>query len=161
GAVGGWVVIGVSPADLEVPEAAELRALRPDRRWDFPLLHGDPDVPAVADQIDEGSGSGSVRRRDGRQRRTRGDEGDQEWAGQTLHDLPGTSGSNCGVAAVDEQVAACHEGRGIAREIDGGAGDLLWQTEPTEQMLRPHHLARLVHVLPPPEHASCLDGARR
>src|SRR2546427_657061 len=60
--------------------------------------------------------------------------------------IPGSSESDCGVAAVDEQVATGHEGRGIAREVDGGARDLLGQTEATEQVLRAHHLASLVHV---------------
>src|SRR6266849_8876953 len=137
-------------------------------------------MPAVVDQVDERSRWESLRRRDGRQRCTPGGEGDQERTGQNPHDqpetmpppanstsrlsllnVPGTSRSNCGVAAVDEQVAACHEGRGIAREVDGGAGYLLGQTEATKKGLRPHHLARLVHVLPAPEHASGLDGARR
>src|SRR6266851_8096306 len=75
--------------------------------------------------------------------------------------IPGSSDSDCGVAAVDEQVATGHEGRGIAREVDGGARDLLGQTEATEEVLRAHHLARLVHVLPAPEHASGLDRTRR
>src|SRR5881396_2333188 len=69
--------------------------------------------------------------------------------------------SHGGVAAVDEQVAARHERRGIAGEIDGGARDLLGPTEAIEQVLRSHHLARFVHVLPAAEHASRLDRARR
>src|SRR5712664_4677516 len=75
--------------------------------------------------------------------------------------IPGSSESDCGVAAVDEQVTTGHEGRGIAREVDGSACDLLGLTEATEQVLRAHHLASLVHVLPAPEHASRLDRARR
>src|SRR5207249_2825340 len=69
--------------------------------------------------------------------------------------------SHGGVAAVDEQVAARHERRGVAGQVDGGAGDLDGQAQPAEQVLGAHHLARLVHVLPAAQHPSGLDRARR
>src|SRR6266850_2503530 len=66
-----------------------------------------------------------------------------------------------GVAAVDEQIAAGHERRGVAGQIEGGARDLLGQPEPAQQVLGPHVLSRVVHVLPATEHPPGLDGARR
>src|SRR5882724_9863273 len=42
-----------------------------------------------------------------------------------------------GVAAVDEQIAAGHERRGVAGQIEGGAGDLLGQPEPASRCLGP------------------------
>src|SRR5438067_6842478 len=59
--------------------------------------------------------------------------------------IPVSQGSDGGVAAVDEQIAARHERRGVAREVDRGARDLRRQAEPAQQVLGPHHLARLVH----------------
>src|SRR5438105_7906611 len=75
--------------------------------------------------------------------------------------IRGSFASHGGVAAVDEQVAARHEGRGVARQVDGRAGDLDGQAQPAEQVLGAHHLARLVHVLPAAQHPPGLDRARR
>src|SRR6058998_1210598 len=61
------------------------------------------------------------------------------------------------VAAVDEQITAGHERRGNARQVDGRPGDLLGPAEAIQQVLRPHHLAGLVHVLVAHEHPSGLD----
>src|SRR5207253_2134990 len=75
--------------------------------------------------------------------------------------IRGSFASHSGVAAVDEQVAARHERRGVARQVDGGAGDLGRQAQPAEEMLGAHHLARLVHVLPAAQHPPGLDRAWR
>src|SRR5262245_49081857 len=72
----------------------------------------------------------------------------QAWASKRSRPCPGRahvpSALYGGVSAIDEQVAPRHESRRIARKVDGGAGDLLGQTEAIEQMLWPHHPARLV-----------------
>src|SRR5258708_21806161 len=47
------------------------------------------------------------------------------WRAQCARAWPNASPSDRGVAAVDQQVAARHEGGGVAREVDGGARDLL------------------------------------
>src|SRR5438445_192313 len=44
--------------------------------------------------------------------------------------------SHGGIAAVDEQVAACHERRGVAGQVDGGAGDLDGQAQPAAPYIR-------------------------
>src|SRR5262245_43429937 len=73
--------------------------------------------------------------------------------------VPGTSDRR--IAAVDQQVGASHEARGVARKIEGSAADLLGLAETTDRMLRHRLSASVRHAAVPERDALGLDGAGR
>src|SRR5688572_43325 len=65
------------------------------------------------------------------------------------------------IAAVDEQVGAGHEARGVARKIEGRASDLLGLAETSDRVLRHSLSASVRHAAVTERDALGLDGARR
>src|SRR5688572_13625274 len=65
------------------------------------------------------------------------------------------------IAAVDQQVGAGHEARGVARKIEGGASDLLGLAETAYRMLRDRLSASIRHAAVSERDTLRFDGTRR